>query len=154
MELDWNKYIEIAHRFQGKARFEDREDLKHGIILRLAELASNNGHKPFTEWAMLRVASYVVMEYWHGVKRNSNVVTLNTRIEDYEGDSVEMMDTLIDDKALDLDAWLDARVWLLSCPKRLAHIANKKVKGELLSKTDRQYLWRFRKGGQKTLVSM
>ena len=88
MELDWNKYIEIAQRFQGKARFEDREDLKDSIILRLAELASNNGHKPFTKWAMLRVASYVVMEYWHAEKRNGKVVTLNARTEDGEGDLI------------------------------------------------------------------
>lgn len=151
MELDWDKYIEIANRFQCKARFEDREDLKDNIILRLAELASNNGHKPFTEWAMLRVASYVVMEYWHGVKRNSNAVTLNTRIEDYEGDSVEMMDTLIDDKALDLDAWLDARVWLLSCPRRLVEIARKRAKGKALDRKDRDYLSYHRNKSQVKL---
>jgi len=62
--LDWQKYMEIADKFQHKARYEDREDLRQDIILRLAEVASNNGHKPFTEASMLRIASYVVMEYW------------------------------------------------------------------------------------------
>ena len=153
MELDWNKYIEIAQRFQGKARFEDREDLKHGIILRLAELASNNGHKPFTEWAMLRVASYVVMEYWHAEKRNGKVVTLNARTVDSEGDSVELIDTLANDKALDLDAWLDAKIWLLSCPKRLVHIAVKKANRIALDNADLIYLCKWRKKGQESLFN-
>ena len=152
MELDWNKYIEIAQRFQGKARFEDREDLKHGIILRLAELASNNGHKPFTEWAMLRVASYVVMEYWHAEKRNGKVVTINSRTEDGDGDNVELIDTLTNDKALDLDAWLDARVWLLHCPRRLVEIAHKKMKGVTLNPDERKCLSRFRQAEQTSLV--
>ena len=47
MELDWHKYNEIATKFQRKAKHEDREDLKQDIILRLAEVASNNGHEPF-----------------------------------------------------------------------------------------------------------
>ena len=62
--LDWEKYISIADRFQHKAKREDREDLRQDIILRLAELASDNGHKPLTEPAMLRIASYVTQEYW------------------------------------------------------------------------------------------
>jgi hypothetical protein len=62
--LDWDKYIAVAERFQHKAKVEDREDLKHTIILRLAQVASNNGHKPFTEAAMYRVASFEVANYW------------------------------------------------------------------------------------------
>jgi hypothetical protein len=142
--LDWQKYMEIADRFQHKARYQDREDLKHDIIVRLAEVASNNGHKPFTEAAMLRVASYVTMEYWHQQKRVLTVLSLNDEIEDNEGDSIELYQTLADDKAVDLELWQDARRWLLGCPRRLVRIAHKKVKHQPLTSTERSYLRRYR----------
>ena len=149
--LDWEKYSKVADRFQHKARFRDREDLRHSIILRLAEIAQRNGHKPFTEWAMLRVASYVVMEYWHAEKRNGKLISLDSVIEDGEGNSVALIDTLADDKAIDLDAWLDAKTWLLGCPRRLVGIAHKRANGIALSNGDMIYLCRARKNGQKRL---
>jgi len=145
MELDWEKYSEVADRFQYKARYEDRDDLKHNIILRLADIASRNGHEPFTEGAMVRVASYVVMEYWHAEKRNGKVISLNNEVRDWEGDSTELLDTIADDKALNLESWVDSRTWLLGCPKRLIQIAHKKSTGITLTQTDHQYLWRYRK---------
>jgi hypothetical protein len=154
MNLDWEKYSEVAERFQYKARFEDREDLRHNIILRLAEVASNNGHKPFTIGAMIRVASYVVMEYWHAEKRNGKVISLNTDIGNGDGDSMELMDTIADDSALDLESWVDARTWLLGCPKRLIQIANKRVSGIALEPSDKMYLGRFRRKEQKPLASV
>ena len=44
-----------------KSRYEDREDLRQDIILRLAKVASNNRHKPLTQASMLRVPSHVAM---------------------------------------------------------------------------------------------
>ena len=152
MELDWEKYSEVADRFQHKARFEDRDDLRHNIILRLAEVASNNGHKPFTIGAMIRVASYVVMEYWHAEKRNGKVISLNTDIGDGDGYSLELIDTIADDNALNLEAWVDARTWLLGCPKRLIQIADKKVKGIALTNADMIYICRWRQKEQKALI--
>ena len=149
--LDWEKYSEVADRFQYKARFADRGDLRHNIIIRLAELAQRNGHKPFTEGAMVRVASYVVMEYWHTEKRNGRLISLNTEIDNGEGDTIELIDTLADDKAIDLDAWVDARVWLLGCPKRLVGIAYKRVSGIALEGKEQDYLDHWRKKSQKRL---
>ena len=143
--LDWEKYSEVADRFQYKARLQDREDLKHNIIVRLAEVAQRNGHKPFTDWAMLRVASYVVMEHWHTEKRNGKIISLNSVIDDGEGDTTELIDTLADDSAINLEAWLDARVWLMGCPKRLLEIAHKKVSGFALDGNDQRYLNRHQK---------
>jgi len=142
--LDWQKYIEIADKFQHKARYEDREDLRQDIILRLAEVASNNGHKPFTEASMVRVASYVAMEYWHNLKRQPTILSLNEQIDDGEGNSIELYQTIADDKALDLEAWLDAKTWLAGCPQRLVSIAEKKVNGKPLSNADMIYLSRWR----------
>ena len=152
MDLDWEKYSEVADRFQHKARFEDRDDLRHNIILRLAEVASHNGHKPYTIGAMIRVASYVVMEYWHAEKRNGKVISLNTDIGDGDGYSLELMDTIADDNALNLEAWVDARTWLLGCPKRLIQIADKKVKGIALTNADMIYICRWRQKEQKALI--
>lgn len=142
--LDWEKYIGIADKFQHKARYQDREDLKADIILRLAEVASNNGHKPFTEGAMLRVASYVAMEYWHQQKRLLTTTSLNEEIDDGEGNTIEFWQTLADDKAIDLDAWIDAKTWLAGVPERLIKIAYKKVSGKPLNEKERQYLCRYR----------
>ena len=81
MELDWQKYIEIADKFQHKAKAADREDLRQDIILRLAEVANNNGHKPFTEGAMVRVASYTVMAYWRDLMRKPTILSLNGELD-------------------------------------------------------------------------
>jgi len=181
--LDWDKYIAVADRFQHKARAQDREDLKHTIILRLAQVASNNGHKPFTEATMYRIASYVVADYWRSQYRLTNgldcgscsrkqrrkcrsnwlylecpkaikLESLNKPIIDSEGNITELGELIADDKAIDLDAWLEARTWLLGCPKRLMDIAHKIDNGENLTATDSQYLWRYRKREQKPLPVM
>jgi hypothetical protein len=142
--LDWQKYIEIANKFQHKARYEDREDLRQDIILRLAEVASNNGHEPLTEASMLRVASYVAMAYWRDLLRKPNIGSLNEEIDDGEGNTVELYQTLADDKAIDLDRWLDCKTWLAGCPKRLVKIAYKKVIGKPLNGKELTYLCRYR----------
>ena len=140
MELDWQKYIEIADKFQHKAKATDRQDLRQEIILRLAEVANNNGHKPFTEGSMVRVASYTVMAYWRDLMRKPTILSLNGELTDGDGDTVELWQTLADDKVIDLESWLDARRWLLGCPKRLVQIAYKRYAGKPLEWRDRTYL--------------
>jgi hypothetical protein len=94
---------------------------------------------------MVRVASYVVMEYWHDIKRKPTILSLEYEIEDEDGNKTELWQTIADDTAIDLDIWLDARRWLLGCPKRLVQIAYEKVSGEALSQKERQYLSRYRR---------
>jgi len=144
MELDWQKYIEIADKFQHKAKAADRQDLRQDIILRLAEVASNNGHEPFNEGAMVRVASYTVMAYWRDLMRKPTILSLNGELTDGDGDTAELWQTLADDRAIDLETWLDARRWLLGCPKRLVQIASKRCIGKLLDNKEKCYLQRFR----------
>lgn len=152
MTLDWGKYTDIADRFQHKAKAQDQDDLRHNIILRLAEVALNNGHKPFTGATMYRVASFVVMEYWRAEKRNAKVVSLNTEIDNGEGDTIELLDTVADDNAIDLEAWLDARFWLLGCPRRLLEVAHKRVNGIVLDNADKLYLGKCRRKAQISLL--
>ena len=42
------------------------------IMIVLADVASNNGHKPFTEPAMYRVASITVVHYWRAQYKLTN----------------------------------------------------------------------------------
>jgi hypothetical protein len=149
MELDWQKYIEIADKFQHKAKAADREDLRQDIILRLGEVASNNGHKPLTEGAMVRVASYTVMAYWRDLMRKPTVFSLNGEVDSGDGDTVELWQTLADDKAIDLDAWQDAKRWLLGCPKALVRIAYKRYIGKPLEWSEYKYLERYRQKERK-----
>jgi len=143
MQPDWEKCMGIADNFQHKARFEDREDLRQDIVLRLAEVASTKT-EPLTTPAMLRVASFVTIEYWRDLKRQPTIFSLNDTIDDGDGNNVELLETLADDKAIDLEAWVDARTWLMGCPRRLVKIALKKVMGKPLEKNDQKYLERYR----------
>jgi hypothetical protein len=144
MELDWNEFIKIANRFQYKAKPEDRQDLKQDIIVKLAEIASNNGHEPFTEGAMVRVASYTVMAYWRDMMRKPTTLSLNGDNSNGHDDTAELWQTLADDKTIDLEAWQDAKRWLLGCPKRLVQIAYKRYIGKPLDRKDRLYLFHYR----------
>jgi hypothetical protein len=151
--LDWSKYIAVADRFQHKAKAQDTEDLNHTIILSLANAQrakDNNGGGQLSDVAMLRVASYECQKYWRQQKRLLTILSLNTELND--GDGVELIDTVADDKAIDLDAWLDRRTFLLGCPNRLIQIAHKIQQGKALTGYERLYLYRFRKREQKRLL--
>jgi hypothetical protein len=151
--LDWSKYISVADRFQHKAKAQDIEDLNHTIVLSLANAQrakDNNGGGQLSEVAMLRVASYECQKYWRSIKRQLTILSLNTELND--GDGIELIDTVADDEGIDLDAWLDARTFLLGCPMRLIVIAGKRLKGIPLTNADMIYLCKWRKREQKRLV--
>jgi hypothetical protein len=152
--LDWGKYITVADRYQHKAKAQDREDLNHTIILSLAQAQArldNNGGGQLSDVAMLRIASCRVADYWRSEYRNGRIISLNTVIEDEDGNKLELIDTLADDKATDLEAWLECSVWELGYPKRLVEVIRKQLYGIPLTNADMIYLCRFRKREQKTL---
>jgi len=152
--LDWSKYITVANSFQRRARAEDREDLNHTIILSLAQAQDrqdSNGGGQLSDIAMLRIASYECQKYWRQLKRQLTILSLNI-VTGSDSDSAELIETIADDKAIDLDAWQDARTWLLGCPIRLVAIADKRVHGISLKPKDQEYLRRYRKREQKVLV--
>jgi hypothetical protein len=148
--LDWNKYMEIANKFQRKVKTEDREDLKQDIILKLAEVESkyNGSGESLTEGGMVRVASYTVLAYWRDIMRLPPITSLNETVDDGDGET-ELYEMLADDKAIDVDNWLDAKLWLYRAPPRLVKIASKKVTGTPLTSTESRYLYKQR---QKLLV--
>ena len=72
------------------------------------------------------------------------IQSLNTELEDKEGNTVELIETLADDHAIDLDQWLDASTFKLGCPDRLIQLAVKRHKGIPLNDTDQRYFTRQR----------
>jgi len=173
-------YYKVASRFNHKAKAEDTEDLLHDIILTLDIAERNNGHKPFTEAAMYRIASRAKDQYWRTYYKLNNGLTcgncskaqrrkckedwlygecpkaikiesLNKPVIDGEGNTTELGELIADDKAIDLDAWVSSSTWEIGYPKRLVAIAYKLKAGIPLDNGDDCYLRRFRKREQKRL---
>jgi len=182
LQGEWLTYYKVASRFNHKAKAEDTQDLLHDIILTLAVAERNNGHKPFTEATMYRIASRAVADYWRAqYKLNSGLTccncskaqrrkckdddlytecpkaikleSLNKPIIDSEGNTTELGELIADDKAIDLDAWVSDSTWEISYPKRLVAIAYNLKAGIPLDNRDRSYLKRVRKNEQITLFA-
>ena len=185
LEGEWLTYYKVASRFASKALPQDRDDLLHEIILTLALVEHNNGHSPFTELAMYRIASCKVADYWrehyrttkgcdcrhcgqsqrakclkdwlskgyehHQCPKALSIDLLSKPIVDSEGNTTELGELIADDKALDVEAWVDTRTFLRGCPQRLIAIAEKRIEGQSLTNKEHQYLWYFRQKEQKTL---
>jgi hypothetical protein len=183
LDGDWLTYYKVASRFAHKAKAEDTQDLLHDIIITLATAERNNGHKPFTKAAMYRIASRAQADYWRAYYKVNNgldchtcskaqrhkckedylytecpkaikLESLDKPILDNEGNLTTLGELIADDKALDLEGWVSDSTWELGYKRRLVNIAYKLKAGIPLTKSDRQYLWRFRKAEQKTLLPM
>jgi hypothetical protein len=76
--------------------------------------------------------------------KSQPTISLNTEIDDGEGNITELSELIADDKAIDLDAWLDAKTFRLGFPQRLVTIARKRQSGIPLTKTEARYLERQR----------
>jgi hypothetical protein len=149
-------------------------------MITLADVARNNGHKPLTEPAMYRIASYEVADYWRAQYKLTNGLDcgscskaqrakcrsewlysecpkaikldyLSKPITDSEGNLTELGELIADDKAIDLDAWLDAKTFEQGCPQRLIAIGYKIRQAIPLDAKDKMYLQRFRQREQKRL---
>ena len=137
--------------------------------------------KPLTEAGLIRIACYEKAQYWRDRFRRTNgtdcsrcsktqreqckqqdlyrdcpkairLENLDKPIVDSEGNLTDIGELIADDKAIDLDAWVDARTFLLNFPDRLIDVAGKVQSGDTLSNTDKCYLKRFRQKEQKVLI--
>jgi DNA-directed RNA polymerase specialized sigma24 family protein len=138
----------VAKRFEWKVPPQDKADVRHSIMMELADAQNRKGGLPLPEAAMYRIASFEVADYWRKKKRQPDLISLD---EESADNDTGLSTVLPDDSSLDLDAWVDARTFLLSCPKRLIQIAHKKVNGIALIGRDRQYLSVWRRKEQKTV---
>jgi hypothetical protein len=177
---EWLTYYKVASQFAHKAQTQDREDLLHDIIITLADVERNNGHKPFTEAVMYRIASRCVANYWRAHYKLTNgldcgscsqkqrqkcrsedlyrecpkaikLESLNKPVLDDEGNITELGELIADDRALDLAEWTNPSFFLLGYPQRLIAIAQRINEGQALETKDRMYLSRYRQRAQKNL---
>ena len=180
LDGDYATYYKVATKFCHKARFEDREDLLHTIILNLAIAHRSNGHKPDNPSWMYRIASFTVAQYWRDYYKQTygvdcghcsnpqrkkckqddlysecpkaiRVEYLSKPIVDGDGHITELGELIADDKALDLADWTDINTFLLGLPQRLVDIAEKVRENQRLTTKEQVYLWRFREKAQKKL---
>ena len=150
LDGDWHDWLEVARKYEHKVLAQDRLDIRHTIILELHHAWQRDG-KPIPILRAYRIASLTVAFYWRQLKRQPTILSLEDELDIGEGDIIQLKDTIADDKAIDLSAWLDAKTWLLGCPMRLIKIGVKKRYGLALTSKEKQYLWRFRKKEQKKL---
>ena len=177
----WLTYYKVASQFSHKVKAQDREDLLHDIMIALADVERNNGHKPFTKAVMYRIASVTVANYWRAQHRLTNGIdcgscskaqrrkckqdnlyrecpkaikleSLSKPVTDSEGNITELGELIADDKALDIGAWLDIKTFIAGFPQRLIDIAQKIQSRQTLTNRERQYLWYWRQREQKQLV--
>ncbi len=123
LEQPWRDWARIARNFAYQLDEQwDREDLMHNIIVRLAEVAKVYQERglTFNRGACIKVAEYTRLRFYHQKKRWKRVfsVSLNRVIVDEDGYETEMIQNLIDEKGINLDAWLDFKNYYQSRPQR------------------------------------
>ena len=153
LDGEWLIWYEVAHRFERKVPTQDRGDIRHNIILELALARRRDGDKPFSMALMCRIASFVIADYWRKANRKPTLLSLEREVDNGDGDATELINTVADDRAIDVSAWIDARTWLLGCPHRLVQIATKRVNGIPLDRKDQKYLERFRLQERQRLLN-
>jgi hypothetical protein len=89
---------------------------------------------------------------YYDCRRAITLESINQPITDSEGNITELAELIADDKALDLEEWLDVKTFLIGAPIRLKAIARKRSKGDTLTHAERQYLTKLRKRYQLTLL--
>ena len=112
LEQPWRDWAKIARNFTYQLGDQwDREDLLHDILVRVAEIAElyRQQGKPLTKWGCIRVAQYTRLRFYHQKKRWKRVfsVSLNSDIQDEDGCKIELAQTILNEKGIDLDRWLD-----------------------------------------------
>jgi len=111
-------------------------DCQHCSKAQRAKCRYNWGH---SDWAYCDCHRAIALE------------SLNQPIIDSEGNITELAELIADDKAIDLDEWLDVKTFLIGAPIRLKAIVRKRNKGEVLTGAERKYLAKLRKREQLSL---
>jgi len=180
LDGEWLIYYKVASHFTNRVKAQDKEDILHTIIVTLADIERNNGHKPFTEGTMYRIASRTVADYWRAYYKANNGLDCHTcskaqrrkckeddlytecpkaikleylskPIMDGDGNLTELGELIADPDSLDLDAWDKGYLWQIGYPVRLVDIAYKLHRGQALTHGELCYMSRLRKREQKSL---
>jgi hypothetical protein len=124
----------------------------HNILVRCAEVAEIYRQRgiPFNKGTVIKTAEYTRLRFYHQQKRWKRVfsVSLNSMVTDFDGDETEMIQTIRDDKGIDLEAWLDFKRYYQSRPKAERKAIRKMVREswDNLSGYDFKLIKRFREG--------
>ena len=150
LDGEWLEWYRVAHRFERKVPMPDRGDIRHSIILELAMARRRDG-QPIPILRAYRIASLTVALYWRKANRKPTIFSLDREVDTGDGDTTGLINTVADDRAIDLTAWIEAKTWLLGCPMRLVQIGMKRANGIPLDRKDQKYLERFRIQERKRL---
>jgi len=123
LEQPWRDWAKIARNFMYQLDdHQDREDLMHNIIVRLAEVAElyRQQGKPLTKWGCIRVAQYTRLRFYDQKKRWRRVssVSLNSTVKNNDGNETELIQTILDENGVNLDVWLDFKNYYQSRPRK------------------------------------
>ena len=163
LEGEWLTYYKVGKGFTGKVKPEDREDFLHDLFLAFARVKTSyqDKGKELTIGGLVRIAQYQVADYWRKCKEDNlygskcpkaiQLESLDTLVEDGNGDSTPLHELIADDNA-DFIPRLDARLILDSYPKRFVQLAYKKFAGYQLTGSEHNYYYRELKKAQKSLV--
>jgi hypothetical protein len=151
---------------EGLARVAKRKTLSEAAMYRVAEhikdhywykhYAYHNGldcqHCSKAQRAKCRANWAYSSWAYYDCRRAITLESINQPIIDNEGNVTELGELIADDRALDLEEWLDAKTFLIGAPIRLKQIARRKAKGESLTNAEMIYLSRLRKKEQQRLL--
>jgi len=123
LEQPWRDWAKIAKNFSYQLDDrQDREDLVHNIIVRLAKVAEEYRQqgRSLSKWGAIRVAEYTRLRFYHQKKRWRRVssVSLNSTIKDEDGYETELIQTIIDEKGMNLTDWVDFKTFYQSTHER------------------------------------
>jgi hypothetical protein len=151
-KLDWELCRKAAKRvcYEAGIRWDDKEDFVQDVLAEMMERARRDSGGLSTE-EMWRAARCVRSRYWRTYTKARRNSSLNELIPNT---TIEFSETVADDKALDLDAWLDAKSHLEHLPPGIVALGKKLERGDLLTANQRLYLSCFRKGESKTKPSI
>jgi len=137
--------------------------------------------KSLTEAGLIRVACYEVAHYWRSQFRQINgtdcgrcgkdqrrkcrekdlyrecpkairIESLDRLVEDGNGGGTPIYELIADDNAVDVVAMLNARHILKGYPHKAVKLAYKRYAGYPLDKSELEYLSRFKRKTQKSLI--
>lgn len=147
-KLDWGSCLKVAKTvcFQAGIPWADREDFTQDVLVEMMERARRDSGGLSTK-EIWRAAECVRNRHRRAYKKAKGMSSLNELIP---GTTIELSETVADDKPLDLDSWLEARSRLEGLPRPIVVIGKKLQRGDLLTKDQRLYPSRFRKGEIKT----
>jgi len=129
----WRERAKIANNFVlALDNQRDREDLRHNIIVRIAEVAEEYRQqgRTLSKWGAIKVAEYTRLRFYRDKKRWKRVysVSLNSTIKDEDGNETELIHTIPDNKEVDRDTWLDFKIYYQNSQQKTKRAVNKLVR--------------------------